>query len=111
MLGIYPLDTEQMFCYTTFMSFEDRDGRGGGMNIGMLWFDNDHKADLATKIQKAVTYYHNKYGKTPNLCLMHPRTLGNHSWSGAGIEVRTTRSVLPNHFWLGVNKNGNAANP
>jgi hypothetical protein len=23
--------------------------------------------------------------------------------NGSGIEVRTTRSVLPNHFWLGVN--------
>jgi hypothetical protein len=32
--------------------------------------------------------------------------LGNDAWQGAGIEVRTTRSVLPNHFWLGVNNNG-----
>jgi len=22
---------------------------------------------------------------------------------GKGIEVRPTRSVLPNHFWIGVN--------
>jgi hypothetical protein len=79
------------------------------MNIGMLWFDNDNKADLATKIQKAVTYYHDKYGKAPNLCLVNPRTLGDASYSKTGIEVRTTRSVLPNHFWLGVNNNGNGA--
>jgi hypothetical protein len=77
------------------------------MNIGMLWYDNDNKADLATKIQKAVNYYHLKYGKEPNLCLVHPRTLGTTSWKSAGLEVRTTRSVLPNHFWLGVNNNGN----
>jgi hypothetical protein len=79
------------------------------MNIGMLWFDNDNKSDLTTKIQRAANYYHTKYGKAPNLCLVHPRTLGNNSWKGAGIEVRTTRSVLPNHFWLGVNNNGNSA--
>lgn len=79
------------------------------MNIGMLWFDNDHKADLATKIQRAANYYHSKYGKAPNLCLVHPRTLGNNSWKRADIELRATRSVLPNHFWLGINSNGNSA--
>jgi len=82
------------------------------MNIGMLWFDNDNKSDLATKIEKAANYYHSKYGKAPNLCLVHPITLGNTSWTGGvGIEVRTTRSVLPNHFWLGVNNNGSLVKP
>jgi hypothetical protein len=76
------------------------------MNIGMLWYDNDKQADLATKIQRAVDYYHTKYGKAPNLCLVHPRTLGDLPWKNNGIEVRVTRSVLPNHFWLGVNNSG-----
>ncbi len=76
------------------------------MNIGMLWYDNDNKADLVTKINRAAEYYQVKYGKAPNLCLIHPRTLGDNLWKGTGIEVRTTRSVLPNHFWLGVNSNG-----
>ncbi len=80
------------------------------MNIGMLWFDNDNKADLTTKIQRAANYYHAKYGKVPNLCLVHPRTLGNSPTNGMGIEIRATRSVLPNHFWLGVNGNGALAN-
>jgi hypothetical protein len=73
------------------------------MNIGMLWYDNDKQADLTTKIKKAVDYYHTKYGKAPNLCLIHPKTLGTTTWKGTGIEIRVTRSVLPNHFWLGVN--------
>ncbi len=73
------------------------------MNIGMLWFDNDNKADLPTKIQRAANYYHTKYGKTPNLCLVHPRTLGDASMKWNGIEVKATKSVLPNHFWLGIN--------
>ncbi len=73
------------------------------MNIGMLWFDNDNKADLATKIQRAASYYNQKYGKAPNLCLVNPRTLGSNPWKSPGIEVKATRSVLPNHFWLGVN--------
>ncbi len=79
------------------------------MNIGMLWFDNDHKADLATKIQRAATYYQHKYGKAPNLCMVHPRTLGNEPVRGSAIEVKTTRSILPNHFWLGINTNSSPA--
>jgi hypothetical protein len=77
------------------------------MNIGMLWYDNDNKSDLAAKIHRAATYYHTKYGKAPNLCLIHPRTLGETKWRENGIEVRTTRSVLPNHFWLGINHESN----
>ena len=73
------------------------------MNIGMLWFDNDAKTDLAGKIQRAKNYYQQKYGQTPNLCFVHPSMLPPSPPVDAGLEVRTTRSVLPNHFWLGVN--------
>ena len=79
------------------------------MNIGMLWFDNDPKAGIQTKIERAASYYRTKYGATPNLCFVNPKMLPNgetepprlRSASG-DIEVRSSRSVLPNHFWLGV---------
>jgi hypothetical protein len=73
------------------------------MNIGMLWFDNDVKADLPTKIQRAADYYRTKYGRTPNLCFVHPSMLPNPVNQTGGVELRTSRSVLPNHLWLGVN--------
>jgi hypothetical protein len=80
------------------------------MNIGMLWFDNDPKAEIATKIERAAAYYHNKYGTAPNLCFVHPSMVHNGSlkaqddkMKSGNVEVRTTRSVLPNHFWIGVN--------
>ncbi|HEX9029912.1 MAG TPA: hypothetical protein VF823_12110 [Anaerolineales bacterium] len=83
------------------------------MNIGMLWFDNDPKAELNTKIERAAAYYRNKYGRTPTLCFVHPSMLpkvdGENSKPEAktvksgDMEVRPTRSVLPNHFWIGVN--------
>ena len=44
------------------------------MHTGMLWFDNSQTA-LNIKIQKAVDYYHKKYGRTPDLCLVHPSML------------------------------------
>ena len=44
------------------------------MHTGMLWFDNSQTA-LNIKIQKAVDYYHKKYGHVPDLCLVHPSML------------------------------------
>jgi hypothetical protein len=80
------------------------------MNIGMLWFDNDPKAEINAKIKRAAEYYHNKYGVTPNLCFIHPSMVNNGSlqtqderMQSGNIEVRTSRSVLPNHFWIGIN--------
>ncbi len=88
------------------------------MKIGMLWFDNDPKADLKVKIERAASYYSKKYGQAPNLCFVHPSMTpatnpaqfagGNGNGKpqtehfSANIEVRTNRSVLPNHFWIGI---------
>ena len=79
------------------------------MNIGMLWFDNDPKAGIQTKIERAASYYRSKYGDSPNLCFVNPKMLSNGaaelprlSGKSGEIEIRPSRSVLPNHFWLGV---------
>lgn len=72
------------------------------MKTGMLWFDNDVKTDLPTKIARAAAYYQKKYGQQPDLCFVHPTMLGQSVLPSAGIEVKTTRQVLPNHLWLGI---------
>lgn len=72
------------------------------MNIGMLWFDNDSKADLTAKIQRAAEYYKRKYGRDPNLCFVHPSMVAAPLNQAAGVELRTSQSVLPNHLWLGI---------
>jgi hypothetical protein len=84
------------------------------MNVGMLWFDNDSKVSLDIKVERAAAYYSKKYGKTPTLCFVHPSMLPDACaaakdevqgkvYTSDGIEVRSNRSVLPNHFWIGVN--------
>jgi hypothetical protein len=88
------------------------------MNVGMLWFDNDRKSDLLTKVTRAATYYKSKYGKHPNICFVHP-SMANSSLesrsdekklNAGDIEVCLTKSVLPNHFWIGIGSlNGNMA--
>ena len=93
------------------------------MNVGMLWFDNDPKVNLDTKVERAATYYHKKYGVTPTLCFIHPSMMpvgaptpknGNSAdqkakskdakrYVSGGVEIRGNRTVLPNHFWIGIN--------
>ena len=82
------------------------------MHTGMLWFD-DSSVNLSLKIQKAVEYYHKKYGRLPDLCLVHPNMLkdtkleeGKPALSATeGITVRAYRPVLPGHIWVGVEDN------
>ena len=76
------------------------------MHTGMLWFDNSQTA-LNIKIQKAVDYYHKKYGRTPDLCLVHPSMLDTQERNERQLEmnkvtVRPYRPVLPGHIWIGI---------
>ncbi len=71
------------------------------MHTGMLWYDNS-PTTLHAKIIKAVEYYQRKYGRTPDLCLVHPSMLKNESLENEKITIRPYRSVLPNHIWIGI---------
>jgi hypothetical protein len=79
------------------------------MNTAMLWFDNDPKTALTAKIERAADYYHKKYGRKPNLCLIHPTALENPADEDrtgdtpvkTKITVRPYRPVLPGHLWIG----------
>jgi hypothetical protein len=68
----------------------------------MLWFDDGPQA-LKDKVERAVSFYGSKYGRTPTLCLVHPATLadGKEGVVG-GVTLRSSRSILPNHFFVGI---------
>ena len=72
------------------------------MNAGMLWFDNDPKTALAAKIERAADYYRHKYGRDPNLCLIHPSMMDKEQPETGKVTVRPYRPVLPGHLWIGV---------
>ncbi len=73
------------------------------MQTGMLWFDNSQTA-LTVKIQKAVDYYQKKYGRTPDLCLVHPSMMekNQRQLEIDHLTVRPYRPVLPGHIWIGI---------
>ena len=75
------------------------------MDIGMLWFDSDEDLDVSVRIEKASKYYRSKYGRKPNLCYLHPSTGGTGVPKIIGdLKVITSQTVLPDHFWLGIEK-------
>ncbi len=72
------------------------------MDIGMLWYDNDARQDLAQKVARAAAHYRVKYGVAPKLCYVNTALLPQGPQVADGVQVRPARTVLPNHFWLGV---------
>ncbi len=72
------------------------------MKIGMLWF---HKPANTDALNEAVEYYAQKYGERPNTVFVNPKDVGTIS-EIAGLQVRQSRSILPFHFWIGVDAEG-----
>ena len=82
------------------------------MNVGLLWFDNSNST-LALKIQKAVDYYVKKYGRQPDLCLVHPSMFEKDQgqFEINKLTVRPYRPVLPGHIWIGIEEIPTAEQP
>lgn len=87
------------------------------MKVGMLWFD-DAPRSLTEKIERAAKHYQSKYGATPNVCFAHPRMFEEkqaevvvkvpalkQGKAPEAITLKQARTILPNHFWLGVSEN------
>lgn len=72
------------------------------MKVGMLWLDADGKASLEEKVLRAVAYYEDKYGRAPDLCLVNTATFAEEERTVGKVKVQRTKTVLPNHFWVGL---------
>jgi hypothetical protein len=72
------------------------------MDIGMLWYDDDGKRPFSEKVARAVDYYKAKYGSVPTVCFVNPATLKDSPDTAAGMQIRSARNVMVDHFWLGM---------
>lgn len=73
------------------------------MDIGMLWYDDDAKRKFDEKVARAVEFYRAKYGVQPTECFVHPGMLAaDQPPTAAGVRLRPNRTIIKNHFWLGV---------
>ncbi len=77
------------------------------IDVGMLWFDNDAQRSLAEKVSRAAEFYYKKYERKASLCYVHPDMVTDIEraedvrYMAEEVEIRTTPTVLPNHFWIG----------
>ena len=71
------------------------------MEIGMLWFD-DGPNTIQEKINQAVAFYTDKFGKKPTHCLVNPTTLNGGEGIISGVDVKSARTVMPDHYWIGI---------
>jgi hypothetical protein len=71
---------------------------------GLLWYDDDPKRELGDKVLQAAKRYRQKYGEAPNVCYVHPSTMGETADDNDvnGVRVAVLPSVLRNHYWLGA---------
>jgi hypothetical protein len=74
--------------------------QGDDMKLGMLWFDDDPKTDLAGKIARAAAYYEIKHGKQPNMCHVHPST-ENTPTAVNGIAIEPNPAIGAHCLWIG----------
>lgn len=72
------------------------------MNTGMLWYDGRADRPLEGRILEACKYYTDKYGAVPNVCHVNPSMIPDGDKRMGGLAVVGVRTVLPNHFWIGV---------
>ncbi len=72
------------------------------MQAGMMWFDNDKKTTLSAKIETAATYYHKKYGKTPDLCMVHPSMIPDDLPKDEKMTILPYQPIINGHLWIGI---------
>jgi hypothetical protein len=63
----------------------------------LVWYDPDTQRPIGDKIQAAVVAYGRRFSLTPNLVLINDAATA----TMAGVEVRSVRTVQPDHFWVG----------
>ena len=83
----------------------------GAMDIGLLWYDGDPKRTLEEKVETAARRYHEKFGRWPNRCHVHPQVLDDGHTdlsllirvgeSHLDIRVLSAPNILLHHYWIG----------
>jgi hypothetical protein len=71
----------------------------------LVWYDGDRKRPLRAKIEAAAERYQERFGAAPELVLLNPAQAGEEA-EIAGIPIRTTPLVSPNHLYIGREEAG-----
>ena len=72
------------------------------MHAGMLWYDNAPEIPFEKRLETAANFYRRKYGRLPNLCLIHPSMLNSPHVRLGAITVRAYAPIVRGALWIGV---------
>jgi len=72
------------------------------MRTGLLWFDDNPRLPIAAKIEKAARRYRERFGRSPNICYVHPQTLAGAEELPTHVQVVGKVTIQPDNFWIGV---------
>ncbi len=72
------------------------------MKQGFLWYDNDPKKDMASKVSEAISRYAVKFGAEPAVCYVNPIHAGKLTESR--VKVLGSDVIQPNHVWIEIEK-------
>lgn len=72
-----------------------------------VWFDDSSKTPVVDKIQAAVAAYVERFKSQPSLVLVNAID----QTEMIDITVRSTLTVQPNTFWVGVETRADAQTP
>ena len=75
---------------------------GCEMQTGPLWFDDNPSLPISSKIEQAAQRYRERFGRSPDLCYVNPRTLADARELSVDLQVAERPTVQPNSFWIGV---------
>jgi hypothetical protein len=70
--------------------------------VGLLWFDDNPKVPLTIKIESAARRYQERFGRSPEVCYVHPKTLAGVQGLPVRLRVIERANVQPNCFWVVV---------
>jgi hypothetical protein len=63
----------------------------------LVWYDPDTQRPLLDKIKAALAAYGRRFNLAPNLVLISASDVA----TLAGVEIRSVRTVQPDHVWVG----------
>lgn len=67
---------------------------------GMYWLMTDNKTSFAERVQTAVAYYIQKYGRRPVLVQANKKDLDAAATAVDGLTVEGSQYVLPGHLFV-----------
>jgi hypothetical protein len=75
------------------------------MLIGMMWYEKDPKSTLKEKIEKALNFYQQKYGKCADTVAVSVKDSTKEiieSINIKGVTIILMKEVLTNCLWVGI---------